>query len=96
MLEELSPGSIDFTVTIFKILQISKHLSAMPFGTQNTHQIVAPTVEMSFCVCSSLTASSHLTISMHGMYAKCKIQRNNYQCEQRGEPFADMKRRQYL
>ena len=40
MLKELSPGSTDFTVTIFKMLQISKHLSAMPFGTQTTHQIV--------------------------------------------------------
>ena len=40
MLKELSPGSTDFTVTISKILQISKHLSALPFGTQTTHEIV--------------------------------------------------------
>ena len=40
MLKELSPGSTDFTVTIFKILQMSKHFSAMPFGTQTNHQIV--------------------------------------------------------
>ena len=29
MLKELFPGSADFTVTIFKIPQISKHFSAM-------------------------------------------------------------------
>ena len=40
MLKKWSPGSTDFAETIFKILQIAKHLSAMPFGTQTTHQIV--------------------------------------------------------
>ena len=29
MLKELFPGSTDFTVSIFKIPQISKHFSAM-------------------------------------------------------------------
>ena len=40
MLKELSSDSTDFTVTIFKILQISKHLSAKPLRTQTNHQIV--------------------------------------------------------
>ena len=40
MLKELSSDSTDFTVTIFKIFQLSKHLSAKQFATQTTHQIV--------------------------------------------------------
>ena len=40
MLKQLSPSSTDFTVTIFKIFQMSKHLSVMPFGTHTTHQTV--------------------------------------------------------
>ena len=42
-----------------------------------------------------LKATSHLTISMHRMRAKGKIQRNNYKYEQR-RPSLWVKRRWYL
>ena len=56
MLKKLSLDSIDFTVTIFKILQMSKHLSPMPFGTHTIHQMVKR------CKRSFRSLESHLTV----------------------------------
>ena len=64
MPKQLSPGSTGFTVTIFKIFQMSKHLSAMPFRTHTTHQIVKR------CQRSFRSRESHLTVVL----ADCKLQ----------------------